>query len=70
MATVVFHPQAWVNDYAVSVDPEGETRFGVEDSAVVGLESDSDRSDRLQRHPNAPEWIKAWDGPFWIEILE
>mgnify|MGYP001597314909 CR=1 FL=1 len=30
-----FVPQAWVNDYAVTVDPEGETEFDVTDRIVA-----------------------------------
>ena len=30
-----FHPQAWVNDYACPVDPEGETTFDVTDHILA-----------------------------------
>jgi hypothetical protein len=66
--TVIFHPQAWQNDYAIPVDPEGETEFQVEASAIEGLQDDTYESDDLRFHRNAPEWIKEWSGPFYVEI--
>ena len=39
MTKITFHPQAWSNDYAIDVDPEGPTEFMVPDSEVVGLGS-------------------------------
>jgi len=67
---VRFHPQAWVNDYAMSVDPEGETEFEVPNELVSDdMEDDDYPSDELHLHDNAPQWVKNWSGPFWIEIL-
>jgi len=67
MKTVTFHPQAWVNDYAVPVDPEGATEFQVDDAELVGLKPDTFGSDNLQFHRNAPKWIQDWSGPFYID---
>lgn len=68
MAQVVFHPQAWLNNYAIEVDPEGDTMW---DCGTVPetVEDDSYESDDLRHHPNAPQWVKEWSGPFWIEII-
>jgi hypothetical protein len=72
-AKVTFYPQAWQNDYAVPVDPEGKTEFEVpledaidEDGDI--LPDDSYESDAFKDHENAPEWIKEWNGPFYITI--
>lgn len=67
MKTVTFHPQAWVNDYAVPVDPEGPTEFEVSDSDLIGLKPDTFKSDNLQFHHNAPDWIREWSGPFYFD---
>jgi hypothetical protein len=66
--TLTFVPQAWQNDYAVDVDPEGPTTFAVPRKDVAGLAPDSHASDDLRFHPNAPEWIKNWSGPFRIDF--
>jgi len=70
MTNITFHPQAWQNDYAIPVDPEGPIRFQVPDEDTTGLTSDTYESDDLRFHANAPEWIKEWSGPFYIEIEE
>lgn len=74
MVKVQFTPQAWVNDYAIDVDPEGETEFEipVADAMIDGrLRKDNhDETDVLKDHPNAPRWIKQFAGPFYIEILD
>jgi hypothetical protein len=65
-----FQPQAWVNDLAVGVDPEGEVTFDV--TNYVDLDKlpnrDSYASDDLRDAPTAPNWIKAWHGPFCIAV--
>ena len=70
-----FHPQAWVNDSAISVDPEGEVTFDVTQEIlkiglIAALEMDDDdyETDELRESENAPEWIKDWGGPFYIEV--
>jgi len=62
MVIVTFRPQAWVNDYAIDVDPKGETKFQVPLSMVIKMSSHD--SDVLREHPNCPKWAKEWDGPF------
>lgn len=59
------HPQAWVNNNAVDVDPEGETDF---DCPWFGdlPRSDSEESDDLRDF--GPEWVRDWSGPFYVEV--
>lgn len=82
--TARFTPQAWVRDYAIDVDPEGETEWDVTAEVVAdpkywaglglaGFVSDGtdevvDNDDSLKADPNAPEWVRAWTGPFIIEV--
>ena len=78
-----FSPQAWVNDYAIEVDPEGPTEWdategvagmpdGYRDGLLVELETNDearDDDDWLQRHDlNAPDWVRDWSGPFDIYL--
>ncbi len=74
-----FHPQAWVNDYAIEVDPEGETEWDVTDyilasftpEEALALEDDQYESDNLSTDdPNAPKWIREWSGPFYVEVAD
>lgn len=71
-----FTPQAWIRDYAVDVDAEGETTWTVSagfvaDAARIvtadpdfGLDSD----DVLKSDPDAPAWARDWHGPFSITV--
>lgn len=71
-----FNPQAWVNDYAVDVDPEGDTKWDVTDfltkeytrEQLAGLEDNSYETDDLTRERNAPKWVRNWNGPFYVEV--
>lgn len=78
-----FSPEAWVNDYAIPVDPEGDTKWDctamVEANAsyfaMVFGDRDSlggyiDRDDVLKSDPAAPEWVREWCGPFTIRVRE
>lgn len=65
---VRFHPQAWVNDWAIGVDPQGETEWEVGEISD-DLEDDTYETDELRFHENAPQWVQDWAGPFYIEIL-
>lgn len=68
-----FHPQAWINDYAVDVDPEGTTEWDVTDVIETDFkgvppEADDYPSDTLRYHPNAPEWVREWSDPFYVSV--
>lgn len=70
-----FVPQVWINDYAVSVDAEGCDTFDVTDSvlalgreAALALRNDTHESDTLRFSSNAPQWVRDWQGPFYIDV--
>lgn len=70
-----FVPQAWQNDYAVEVDPEGETTWDVTHQILclskdqaVRIEDADDSSDDYRLSTAAPKWVREWAGPFRVEI--
>lgn len=70
-----FHPQAWVNKYAVEVDPEGEVEFDVTAEILAmgqekacSLKDDDYDSDHLRFAASAPQWMKDWAGPFYVSV--
>ena len=74
----VFRPQAWANDYAVDVEPEGPARWEVtghlrslnaEERAKV-LAGHDYESDALRELPGAPQWVQDWTGPFEVDVFE
>ena len=70
--TATFHPQAWIDDYAVEVDPEGETEFDATERVLelltMTLADDEYRSDEIRAA--GPDWVKEWNGPFYIEVCK
>lgn len=75
-----FHPQAWINDYAIEVDPEGVRRWTVSQEhldkirsehpdSIEALYDSSFVSDEVRHDPAAPEWVREWSGPFWVEVI-
>jgi hypothetical protein len=73
LVRVRFTPQAWINDNTVEVDPQGPLTFEVPvadatDAAGNWLPDNDYASDQLREHPNAPDWIRRWSGPFEIAI--
>ncbi|MBM3105517.1 hypothetical protein IIE18_10235 [Pseudomonas sp. V1] len=73
---VTFHPQAWVNDNAISVDP-GPTEIDVTEVVLsmdrdyaLTMEDNSYESDGLMHALSAPDWVRNWTGPFYIECQE
>lgn len=77
-----FEPQAWINDYAVAVDAEGETAWDCTDylRQEEGLEAEVraaiaeegywlDQDDVFAADPAAPAWVRDWHGPFTITIV-
>lgn len=63
--TAEFLPQAWVNDYGVEADPEGDTVWQV---YAHEIELDQPDLDHLHTSLNAPDWVKDWNGPFEVYI--
>lgn len=61
--TAHFEPQAWVRNYAMAVDAEGDTEWIVE---VDELRIENSDLDYLQVSRHAPKWVRDWTGPFTI----
>jgi len=75
--TARFHPQAWVNDWAMAVDPQGETEWDVTHEVVAmgreaatAMRDDDYATDYLRESANAPAWVRDWSGPFYVEVSE
>lgn len=81
-----FSPEAWVNDCAIEVDPEGPTSWDCTKMVdkhrayfeeVMTRRGESfddfsgvlDNDDVLKSDPDAPEWVRAWRGPFTIRAV-
>ncbi len=77
-----FDPQAWVNDHAVNVDPEGDTEWDCTafldahpallmeiDAAIDRNDEWLDNDDVLRGDPNIPSWAGEWTGPFVITVF-
>jgi len=74
---VTFNPQVLVNGRYESAQPLGPTEFDATASILamgkahaLDLRDDSRASDSLKDLPEAPAWIRAWEGPFSIEVQE
>lgn len=77
-----FVPQAWIRNYAVEIDPRGNAEWDCPvafDSlapdyrAALIAEMDEERealdvNDALRDDPDAPEWVRAHNGPFSIWV--
>jgi len=75
--TARFHPQVWVNDLAMAVDPQGETEWDVTHEVVamgreaaIAMRDDDYATDYLRESANAPGWVRDWSGPFYVEVSE
>lgn len=73
--TATFTPQSWISDYAVDVDPEGESTWTVgadhtgDAARIVAADADGlDNDDVLKGDPAAPAWVRDWSGPFSIHV--
>lgn len=73
--TATFDPQVWVNDNAMSVDPQGDTVFDVTEAVLamgreraLALKNESHEADELRLSEHAPQWIKDWSGPFYVDV--
>lgn len=67
---VTFTPQAWLNDHAIDVDPQGDTVFYVDNDHLKQFTDDALKYELepYQDLPNLPEWIREWRGPFWFDV--
>ena len=79
-----FGPEAWINDNAVPVDPEGPTTWNctrsvLDDPAYWEGEAAFqgnwaseviDRSDVLKDDPDAPQWVRDYGGPCTITVIK
>jgi len=76
MITVKYEAQAWQNDYAIMIDPDGPDTWDVSDKVLAEIQRQyRDPDDALAYEtwfvddPNAPEWIKERPGPFFVSIV-
>lgn len=73
-----FHPQAWVNNYAMDVDPQGETTADITEHMLtlnerdreLAMVPDREESDWLRWVTGVPAWWDDWSGPFYISVDE
>ena len=72
-----FNPQRVVGGRYESDDEKGRPSFDVTESvcamgkeAALELRDGSPDSDRLKDSPNAPKWVREWEGPFFISVQE
>lgn len=68
-----FVPEAWINDYAVEVDSEGETDWDLTDDEALKILPEAQSTgadlDFLRDHPGAPQWVRNWHGPFTVRLV-
>lgn len=68
-----FFPQAWINDYAVDIDADGETDWNLTDAEAAQALSEARRPcpdlDYLREHADAPTWVREYPGPFRVELI-
>lgn len=75
--TLQFKPQAWIDDYAVSVDVDHPDRWTVPLALLLERfpteqdwrHRDEDR-DQMRDEGDAPTWIRNWSGPFEIDVAD
>lgn len=72
-----FNPQTWVRDYAMSVDPEGDTVWEVSKAEFLTafpdeatFDAEHQLRDDLRLEGTAPKWIRDWYGPFEVELID
>ena len=73
MVTLRFIPQWWTgqnNEQIMNLKPDGPDTFQVPKSEWGNAEDRSYAADRFKSHDNAPEWVRAWSGPFEIEQVK
>jgi hypothetical protein len=78
-----FIPQmvnSWLGGDIYPADPKGETEWDVTEYVRANyspgdieemVNSGRDEmTDSLREDPNAPEWVREWDGPFEVDLEE
>lgn len=72
-----FRPQKIVGDGCYDADALGSDLIDVTyelklmgHDAIVAMEDSEDEAERLKDAVRSPEWIRAWEGPFGIDVRE
>lgn len=66
-----FQPEAWIDDYAVDVDPDGPDTWTVSPAMAAAIIADDYQDlDYLRDDEAAPAWVRNWTGPFTVYIEE
>lgn len=80
---VTFHPQEWTDSSGEAHDWDRKQLIPAEErepvTYVVPQEDGTDEegtvfpnksyeANQLQTHPVAPDWVREWDGPYYITI--
>lgn len=75
--TATFGPQLWVKDDALDADPEGDTDIDVTvevllmgAKAASAVEDFRDSSDEFRTAALSPDWIRDWNGPFYVTVAD
>jgi hypothetical protein len=80
--TARFHPQTWVGDHAMQVEPQGDVEWDVTDAfnalpdeyreelraLLFDADEANDHMDLLKGDENAPQWVQDWAGPFEVYV--
>ncbi|WP_135365067.1 hypothetical protein [Halosimplex halophilum] len=80
---MTFHPQEWVDSAGEAhewgrkqlIPTEGRDpvtftvpRDEATDSSGKVFEDESYEANLLQAHPDAPDWVNDWDGPYFVTV--
>lgn len=78
--SITFTPEQWQNDYAVAIEPMGDTVFDathlfltdfLQEAMATDMNAATEYGDRFLESHNTPEWMKDHSGPFtcsWNEL--
>ena len=71
---VLFVPQRWEGDYAVTAAPQGDSTWEPDDlPALLAYYKDFEDAFKYERwfddDPACPDWIKNCDGPFCDQVF-
>lgn len=74
--TAEFTAQVWIRDYAISVDPQGDTVWDATFDALMNgrerarrIAKDGIDADDYRDSPFAPDWVRDWSGPFEVDLI-